>query len=134
MRSQVGTPWLQRRARTRPEPVYHFDDMHEVKTIPCGLCGRGFARDHLTQHHCKPKSRGGTIVHVALICSQCQGMVHATFTNRTLEALYPTIEQLRMAPELAAFIKWVRKQPITRKTRNAPRRRRIELSVVDPLR
>jgi hypothetical protein len=31
----------------------------------------------------------------------------------------------RAAPELAAFIKWVRKQPITRKKRNKERRRKI---------
>jgi hypothetical protein len=99
--------------------------MCDVTPIPCGLCGRGFARPQLTQHHCKPKSRGGTADDVALICSQCHGMVHATFTNRTLEALYPTVEQLRQAPELAAFIKWVRKQPVTRRTRNAPRRRKL---------
>lgn len=99
--------------------------MHETDTIPCGLCGRGFTRRQLTQHHCKPKSRGGTADDVALICSQCHGMIHATFTNRTLAALYPTIEQLRSAPELAAFIRWVRKQPPSRKTRNAPRRRKI---------
>jgi hypothetical protein len=52
-------------------------------------------------------------------------MVHATFTNRTLEALYPTLAELRRAPELAAFLKWVRKQPATRKTKNAPRRRKV---------
>jgi len=34
---------------------------------------------------------------VALICSQCHGMVHATFTNATLAALYPTIHKLREA-------------------------------------
>jgi hypothetical protein len=52
-------------------------------------------------------------------------MVHATFTNATLAEVYPTIEQLRTAPELASFIKWVRKQPTTRRTRNEPRRKKI---------
>ena len=60
-----------------------------------------------------------------LICSQCHGMVHATFTNRTLAALYPTLPQLRQAPELQDFLKWVRKQPPTRKKRNKDRRRKI---------
>jgi len=77
----------------------------DAKTIPCGLCGRGFSRSGLTKHHCLPKSRGGTSDHVELICSQCHGMVHATFTNRTLEALYPTLPELRKAPELAAYIR-----------------------------
>jgi hypothetical protein len=52
-------------------------------------------------------------------------MVHATFTNRTLEVLYPTIQQLRQAPELLAYIRWVRKQPASRKTRNASRRHKL---------
>jgi hypothetical protein len=99
--------------------------MDDPEPIPCGLCGRGFARAGLTKHHCLPKSRGGTSEHVELICAQCHGMVHATFTNRTLEVLYPTVAELRTAPELAAFLTWVRKQPPTRRTRNAPRRRKV---------
>lgn len=97
----------------------------DEKVIPCGLCGRGFTRAGLTKHHCLPKSRGGTTDDIELICSQCHGMVHATFTNRTLEALYPTLAELRRAPELEAFIKWVRKQPQSRRTRNEPRRRKV---------
>jgi hypothetical protein len=97
----------------------------DIKQIPCGLCGRGFSRRGLTKHHCLPKSRGGTNDDVELICSQCHGMVHATFTNRTLEVLYPTLTELRKAPELAAFIKWVRKQPQSRRTKNAQRRRKV---------
>jgi hypothetical protein len=52
-------------------------------------------------------------------------MVHATFTNATLANVYPTVADLRRAPELAAFIRWVRKQPATRRTRNAPRRKKV---------
>jgi 5-methylcytosine-specific restriction enzyme A len=94
-------------------------------SIPCGVCGRPFPADRLTKHHALPKSKGGTAVHVEMICAQCHGMVHATFTNDTLAAVYPTVAQLRKAPELAGFIKWVRKQPTTRRTRNAPRRRKV---------
>lgn len=97
----------------------------EPKEIPCSLCGRGCLRSQLTQHHCVPKSWGGTIDHVGLLCSQCHGMVHATFTNQTLARLYPTVEQLRQTPELSAYIKWVRKQPTTRKKRNRDRRRKV---------
>ena len=99
--------------------------MHDPKTIPCGLCGRGCARDRLTQHHCKPKSRGGTADDVALLCGQCHGMVHATYTNGTLAALYPTAAKLREAPELEGFLRWVRKQPPGRKKRNHRRRERL---------
>jgi hypothetical protein len=93
--------------------------------IPCGLCGRGFPRPSLTRHHCLPRSKGGTAEDVELLCGQCHGMVHATYTNNTLAALYPTVGELRRAPELEKYVRWVRKQPVTRRTRNEQRRRRI---------
>ena len=93
--------------------------------IPCSLCGRRFGRAHLTKHHCLPRQKGGTQEDVELLCCQCHGMVHATYTNRTLADLYPTIDQLRLAPELAPFLRWVHKQPPTRRKRNHPRRRKL---------
>jgi hypothetical protein len=93
--------------------------------IRCGLCARPFPRGQLTKHHCLPKAKGGTAEHVELICRPCHGMVHATFTNQTLAALYPTIDQLRAAPELAKFLTWVRKQPPTRRKKNKPRKRKV---------
>jgi 5-methylcytosine-specific restriction enzyme A len=93
--------------------------------IPCALCDRPFQRPLLTKHHCLPRQKGGTQDHVELLCRQCHGMVHATYTNATLASLYPTIEQLRSAPELTGFLRWVRKQPPSRRTRNEPRRRKI---------
>ena len=62
---------------------------------------------------------------VELLCPQCHGMVHATYTNATLARVYPTIEQLRQAPELEAFLRWVRKQPPSRRKRNLPRKRKL---------
>src|SRR5260221_71197 len=97
----------------------------ESTPIPCGLCGRAFDRDRLTKHHCLPRSKGGTSEDVELICSQCHSMIHTTYTNNTLSAVYATLDELRRAPELAAYIRWVRKQPATRRTRNAPRRRKL---------
>ena len=97
----------------------------EDAIIPCGLCGRGCMRAQLSQHHCLPRSKGGTSEDISLICKQCHGMVHATFTNETLAALYPTVAQLRRASELAAYIKWVRKQPASRRTKNKPRRDKV---------
>jgi 5-methylcytosine-specific restriction protein A len=96
-----------------------------AQVSPCALCGRPFDAVRLTRHHCLPRQKGGDQNDVALICSQCHGMVHATFTNATLAALYPTIHKLREAPELEAFLKWVGKQPPTRRKRNAPRRKKL---------
>lgn len=95
-------------------------------TYLCALCERPFTtRPQLTRHHCLPRQKGGTTEDVELLCSQCHGMVHATYTNQTLAALYPTIDRLRQAPELARFLAWVRKQAPTRRKRNAQRRRRL---------
>src|SRR5262245_44934628 len=91
----------------------------------CSLCERPFERARLTKHHCLPKQKGGTNEDVELLCSQCHGVVHATYTNRTLAASYSTIEELRQAPELAPFLRWVRKQPPSRKKKNHPRRRKL---------
>jgi hypothetical protein len=92
---------------------------------PCGLCGRPFEPRQLTKHHCLPREKGGDQDDVELLCPQCHGMVHATYTNETLAALYPTLARLRKAPELADYVRWVRKQPPSRRTRNRPRRRRL---------
>jgi 5-methylcytosine-specific restriction endonuclease McrA len=96
-----------------------------TRMCPCSLCGRPFDPGRLTRHHCLPRERGGTSEDIEMLCGQCHSMVHATYTNRTLEVLYPTIAELHKAPELQAFIRWVRKQPPTRRTRNQPRRRRL---------
>jgi 5-methylcytosine-specific restriction endonuclease McrA len=96
-----------------------------AEPIPCSLCGRPFPRADLTRHHCLPREKGGTSEDVELLCPQCHGMVHATYTNRTLAVLYPTIAELRRAPELEKFLRWVRKQPPSRRKRNHPRRRRF---------
>ena len=97
----------------------------ETSEINCGLCERAFPPGRLTKHHCLPKSKGGTSADVEMICSQCHGMVHATFTNFTLAKLYPTLPELRQAPELTGFLKWVRKQPASRKKKNKTRRNRV---------
>jgi len=92
---------------------------------PCALCGRPFERGQLTRHHCLPRQKGGTPADIELMCRQCHGMVHATYTNATLAALYPGIQELRQAPELRAYLRWVRKQPAGRIKRNRSRRRKI---------
>jgi 5-methylcytosine-specific restriction endonuclease McrA len=95
------------------------------KPLACSLCQRPFDRKQLTKHHCLPREKGGGQEDVELLCPQCHGMVHATYTNATLAALYPKLEQLRAAPELGPFLRWVRKQPPSRRKRNRPRRKKL---------
>jgi hypothetical protein len=97
----------------------------EQAPVPCSLCGRPFPPRQLTKHHCRPREKGGKKEDVELLCPQCHGMVHATYTNATLAALYPTIDRLRAAPELGDFLRWVRKQAPSRRKKNLPRRRKI---------
>jgi 5-methylcytosine-specific restriction enzyme A len=99
--------------------------MAERSDIPCSLCGRSFGPRQLTRHHCLPREKGGGQEDVELLCRQCHGMVHATYTNATLAAVYPTIDALRRAPELDAFLRWVRKQAPGRHKHNRPRRRKL---------
>jgi hypothetical protein len=99
--------------------------MKSIDPIPCGLCERAFLRDHLTRHHCLPRQKGGTSEDVELLCAQCHSMVHATFTNNTLALAYSTLSELRQAPELEKYLRWVRKQPASRRKRNRPRRQKI---------
>jgi len=99
--------------------------MDDIAPISCSLCERSFHRSQLTKHHALPREKGGTQEDVELLCPQCHGMVHATFTNATLAALYPTAAQLRQAPELSKFLRWVRKQPTSRRKRNKPRRQKL---------
>ena len=51
--------------------------------------------------------------------------MHATYTNSTLAANLANIHRLRDAPELAGYLRWVRKQPPSRRTRNRPRRQKL---------
>lgn len=99
--------------------------MPEHAEIPCGLCGRAFLRQSLTKHHCLPKSKGGTHDDVELLCSQCHSMVHCTYENKTLAGVYPSLSELRQAPELQKYIRWVRKQPATSRSRNRSRRKKL---------
>src|SRR5262245_24781200 len=109
----------------RATPGNPRTSMNDDAEIPCGLCGRGFARQGLTKHHCLPKSKGGTSEDVELVCSQCHSMIHCTYENQTLAGTYPNLEVLRRAPELQKYIRWVRKQPATRRTRNRSRRKKL---------
>jgi 5-methylcytosine-specific restriction protein A len=96
-----------------------------LSPIPCSLCERPFERRQLTKHHCLPREKGGGPEDVALLCSQCHGMVHATYTNATLAQRYATAHELRQAPELGPFLRWVQKQPPSRRKRNQSRRRKL---------
>lgn len=78
--------------------------------IPCALCTRAVPARLITQHHLKPKQKGGKAEHRTPMCKPCHKQVHATFSNADLARDYRDIESLRAAALLQPFLKWIRKQ------------------------
>jgi len=61
------------------------------------------------QHHWKPKLKGGR--KKGRIHKICHRMIHKVFTEADLAQEHFTPEALLKDPEIAKFVKWVRKQP-----------------------
>jgi hypothetical protein len=83
----------------------------------CQLCGRVVAS--VTRHHLVPKTRlrkhkrrTGETRQTELVdlCRPCHSTIHVHLTEKQLEQDYASLEALRQHPEIARFIKWVRKQ------------------------
>lgn len=77
---------------------------------PCPVCGRpvvpGPSAD---RHHWLPRSRGGRdsgAIHVV-----CHRKIHSVFTPKELAVQYGTPEAVRSHPDIAAFVRWVRRKP-----------------------
>jgi 5-methylcytosine-specific restriction enzyme A len=95
------------------DPVRHDHDAW----ITCALCLRSVPPQLITQHHLKPKRKGGKAEHRTPLCKPCHKQVHATFGNTDLARMYDSVEALREAPLLQPFLKWVRKQSADRNFR-----------------
>ncbi|MGY3718320.1 HNH endonuclease [Sutcliffiella cohnii] len=78
----------------------------------CELCER--EKVEITVHHLTPKEMGGTFMPNATLCIPCHKQIHALYTNEHLATELNTISQLKKERKMAAFIKWIRKQPATR--------------------
>ncbi|MBI4863026.1 MAG: hypothetical protein HY815_22595 [Candidatus Riflebacteria bacterium] len=78
------------------------------------MCGR---RAETTEHHLVPRSRRRkapeTFGPTARLCRDCHRKVHATFDNRELTFDLDSVEKLRARPEIAAYLRWIRKRPGT---------------------
>jgi hypothetical protein len=88
----------------------------------CALCRR--AAFHLTRHHLIPRTvhrRSRTRrnftrdqrLAVVSLCRACHKQIHSLFTESELARTYCSIEALVAHPEVARFIKWVARQPVT---------------------
>jgi hypothetical protein len=86
--------------------MYRSDVVHQR----CALCQRQVPSHLITQHHLKPREKGGTAEHKTPMCKPCHKQLHAMFSNNDLAKLYDSLESLRAAPMLQPFLKWIRKQ------------------------
>jgi len=79
------------------------------QTYTCALCERQVS--FVTKHHLIFRSEGGR--EVVELCAPCHKTLHSFFSNTTLLKELHTIESLRQNPDIARYLKWVRKQPDT---------------------
>ena len=93
--------------------LYCFHDpMNSSRSVqdPCPVCGRPINRGpSADRHHWLPRSRGGRdsdAIHVV-----CHRKIHSVFTPKELASDYGTPEAVRAHPEIAAFVRWVRRKP-----------------------
>jgi hypothetical protein len=78
----------------------------------CSLCGRVIPDERIAdpqvvqEHHLRPEERATSPT--VLLCRPCHEQIHALFTNAELRADYDTIEALRAADRLDAYLEWIR--------------------------
>lgn len=88
----------------------------------CELCQR--APVELTRHHLIPRSRGGKSGPIAMICPDCHGSIHQLYDERTLQTLFPTVKVMLEDERIAKAVKFIARQPATRRiTQARPKRR-----------
>jgi len=80
----------------------------DAGTDCCALCGRALG-DRVERHHLIPRLKGGT--ETVTLHPICHKKIHSLFTESELAARFNTIEALTGHPDVAAFIRWVRKRP-----------------------
>ena len=90
----------------------------------CPLWGRPMIKGPSTdRHHWTPRSKGGR--DWSYMHRICHKKLHAVFSERELAESFYDVERLRAHPEIASFVKWVRRQPVEKTGRHrSPSRRR----------
>jgi hypothetical protein len=74
------------------------------------------------RHHLVPKTAGGrATVRMHRICHR---KIHSVLDERALASAYAEPEALKAHPEIAAFVRWVRRKPAEFYKRTEPARRR----------
>ena len=77
----------------------------------CPLCDRPIPASEVSRHHLIPKLKGGARGPTALLHRVCHGKIHSVLSEAELARSYSTVEALREHPEIAKFLRWVRRRP-----------------------
>lgn len=78
----------------------------------CELCARVVPDERIDDpqviqdHHLRPERRADSPT--VTLCRPCHEQLHASFTNEQLREEFDTIEALREADPLAAYLSWIR--------------------------
>jgi 5-methylcytosine-specific restriction endonuclease McrA len=91
--------------------------------LPCPLCGRPLVPGpSVNAHHLVPRSYGGQ--ETVTLHRICHAKIHSLFHEQELRDRYFTMARLRAHPEIAKFVRWVRKKDPEYVGRNAPSQRK----------
>lgn len=82
----------------------------------CALCHR--ENIVLTKHHLLPREEGGKEEHISYLCEDCHKHIHALYTNKELEVRLNTIEALQQDYQISKYLKFIRKQPASKKVKS----------------
>ena len=88
-------------------PVSSLSAASDEGTV-CALCDRPLG-DRVEKHHLIPRLKGGT--QTVPLHPICHKKIHSLFTESELAQSFHTVQALADHPDVAAFIKWVRKRP-----------------------
>lgn len=79
----------------------------------CELCERSDIK--LTKHHLIPREEGGTEKDIVMICSDFHRQIHASYSNQELAPRLFSIEALKSDEKLKKFIRFIKKQPASKR-------------------
>ena len=91
--------------------IYGYDAEVEMTSrlrSSCELCDRDV--EHLSTHHLIPKLKGGKNGPQARLCPTCHRQIHALFSEGTLAKRLNSLEVLKVEPQVASYLSWVRKR------------------------
>ena len=89
----------------------------------CLICGREGEDKYFEKHHLEPaqKRKDSDTIDV---CHQCGDQLHLLFDNNQLKKDFNTLDSILGNERVEKYVKWVRKQPLTKHISTKRKKRR----------